>query len=533
MAIMVMDMKNKFFLSLCLFSFTPLLSYAGEWTLSPKINIAEKYSDNIELSQENKKSSLISQADLSLDASYKGNNADFSLKSTNSYAWYSHDHDLDKDFYTLSADTRILLWPNGIAFIADANIRNESRNRARNALDDITYADTVQTENYKVGFDYNINNKHHKTNAITTFNTTKSEDGFGERNSTIFRLNSRNGTAVRYTFWEFNSSYQESKNDNNNTKQHQVDLKLGLITDYKFTPFIRYYDEQNRGNISMNSFNTRSYGVGLRWLIIPRLYIDLSYNEPINDESDDDNDTPNNQQQERYADVLINWQPTSRTQIQASHSQRFFGDSYGLNITHKNRRLTNTVSYTEQVQSFTRENYEIITSTFLCQVPNATTLADCFLQPGQILSPGESSTITINSLALIDDSDYWVNKNLRWSSDLSFKRTKFTLNVTNAHRENLIKDIENQTSSIAATAKRTLSQNTSIGLSASYNEIIFNKSTENEQQDKYRRYGINLTEKINKEFNIFVNAEHIKRISNISNFNYSENRVALRLSKDF
>ena len=32
-------------------------------------------------------------------------------------------------------------------------------------------------------------------------------------------------------------------------------------------------------------------------------------------------------EQDAYADILVNWQPTSRTEIGLSHSQRFFGDS--------------------------------------------------------------------------------------------------------------------------------------------------------------------------------------------------------------
>ena len=52
-----------------------------------------------------------------------------------------------------------------------------------------------------------------------------------------------------------------------------------------------------------------------------------------------------------FDDKLINALHKPILVLEASFSERFYGDSYGLNFTHRNKRLTNTVSYVEDIQT--------------------------------------------------------------------------------------------------------------------------------------------------------------------------------------
>ena len=508
MAIMAMDTKVKqlvVVLSACFFTFS---SIAGDWQLKSSLKLDETYSDNLELSQTDKTTGLVSQLGVNLGADYKAQNASFTFSSTSTQAFYSHNHDLDKTYNEIEADTRILLWPNGLTFTASAAVTNQARNNSQNALASIISADLVQTERYQAGLEYDINNSRYSLNSSADYQISEAEDRLGENKGSNFSLTSSNGIAERHIFWDGSARYNERKRNDRNSKQRSIEVKIGIITSYKLIPFIRYYDEDNSGNISNNNgFETNSYGLGFRWQVKPRLFIDLSYNEPI------DNSDSTNSQTDAYLDLLINWQPTSRTKLLLSHSERFYGDSYGLNLSHRNRRLTNTISYNEQVQSFSRDNYQVVSSTFICQNPDAIDLSDCFIQNGDVFNPEDISLITINSLELVEDNDYWLNKRLQWSSVLTLPRTSFSLKINHSDRENLNSGSSNTTKSASLGANRKLSPSSSFGLQASYDERGYGQSSTNPngQTDKYRRYGINFKKSLNHALDFTLDLDRINR----------------------
>ena len=390
--------------------------------------------------------------------------------------------------------------------------------------------DVIQTRNYSTGLEYQTNNSNHSLTTSARFNESSSEDNIGDSEGVTFSLSSSNGSAAKNFYWDSTGNYSERKNNSRDAKQHTAEIKIGLITRYSFSPFFRYYDEDNSGNVNSNrsSLETNSYGLGFRWEPIARLIIDASYNEPLNDTLN-----TSNEEQKAYIDLSIQWQPSSRTQITANHSQRFYGDSYGLNLTHQNRRLTNTITYNEQVQSFSRDNYQLIPSSFLCQNQDATSLEDCFVESGDDFNPENSATITVFNLALIEDNDYRLNKTLSWSSQLTLPRTSFSINLSHSDRENLNTGLKNTAKNLTAGATRNLSPNSKVGLTASYIERGYAQTTSNDQNDIYRRYIIDYSKKINSRLNVIVNLEHQNRSSNNEIYNYSENRISLRLTKDF
>ena len=201
MAITVTDMaqKTKFsaiFLSLVCSN----IAFAGEWKFEPSILIDETYTDNVGLVTNNEQSSLVSQAGINLDSTYKARNAIFNFSSKSTYASYSHNHDLDDDFHTITSDLRLQLWPNGIILVGSADISNQSRNGSRNALADIVSADTVQVGTYRGGIEYNINNSAFIINSALAYNQTDSEDDIGDRQGVIANLEGTNGKGARHFF---------------------------------------------------------------------------------------------------------------------------------------------------------------------------------------------------------------------------------------------------------------------------------------------------------------------------------------------
>lgn len=540
MAITAMGMAHKTKLSaVCFALICSNFANAGDWQFDPSISIDETYSDNVRLTANNEQSSLVTQAGLSLESTYKAQQATFNFSSESIYALYSHDHELDNDYHTVSSDLRLQIWPNGIAVYAGLDISNQSRNGSRNALADIVSADTVQVENYNGGFEYNINNSDFIVNSSVGYQQTNSADNIGNREGAIVQLSSVNGTGARYVFWELEHSYQDLKNNNQQGKQSQSEIKIGLISDLGLNPFIRYYDEDNSGDLNNTnrSIESNSYGLGVRWLITPRLGLNASYNQPIGDNLDLDGD-----EQKPYVNASIQWQPSPRTKLEANISERFYGTSYGLEFTHRNKRLTNNISYVEDVQTFTRNNFvSNIVGFYFCPSSNITSVADCIIQdegnifpdnPNDLNNPG-FQIFPIQDFTLVEDNVFSLNKTLSWSSTLALPRTTISFNANVQNRENLESLNKDEQSTSSLNIKRKVSGRSSINLDLSYTETNLLIDTEFERIDRYRRYQISYEKSLNSSLSFDLSLRYLNRSSDNALFNYEEGRVSAKITKGF
>ena len=312
-----------------------------------------------------------------------------------------------------------------------------------------------------------------------------------------------------------------------------------MITDYKINPFIRYYNEDNSGNITNpnRTIESSSYGLGLRWLISPRLYLDTSYNKPIGNKLDLDGNA-----QKEYINAEITWQPSSRTRLEASFSERFYGDSYGLNFTHRNRRLINTVSYIEDIQTLTRNNFSAnIIGYYFCPSSSISSTEDCILEDGTNIFPDNPSDpdnpgyqiFPIQDFILVEDNVFSLNKTLTWNSTLALARTTITLNVNRQKRDNLETRIKDETSAASLNFKRDISSRSNLSLDLSYTETNLQIDTELERIDRYRRYQIAYQKSLNSALLVNLAISYLDRNSNSSILNYQEGRVSAKITKGF
>lgn len=540
MAITAMGMAHKTKLSaVCIALICSKLAVAGEWQFDPSIIVDETYSDNVGLTTNNEQSSLVTQVGLNIESTYKAQQAEFNFSSESIYALYSHDHDLDSDYQTLSSDLRVQLWPNGIVVYGGVDIANQSRNGSRNALADIVSADTVQVETYSGGLEYNIDNSDFIVNSSIGYRETNSEDNIGNQKGINSRITSTNGTGARHVFWEVEHDYQDLENNNQKGKQSQSEVKIGWITGYGLNPFLRYYDEDNSGDInnSNRSIESNSYGLGARWLITPRLALNVSYNQPIGDNLDLDGD-----EQEAYVNASVQWQPSPRTKLTANISERFYGTSYGLDFTHRNKRLTNSISYVEDVQTFTRNNFAAnLVGFYFCPSSNITSVADCIIKdegsifpdnPNEPDNPG-FQLFPIQDFTLVEDNVFSLNKTLNWSSVLALPRTTISFTASHQNRENLESFNEDERSASSLNVSRKVSGRSSISFDLSYTETNLQIDTEFERIDRYRRYEISYQKSLNSALSFDLSLSYLNRGSDNALFNYEEGRVSAKVTKGF
>ncbi|WP_448565097.1 TIGR03016 family PEP-CTERM system-associated outer membrane protein [Thalassotalea ganghwensis] len=504
---------------------------AGDWQFTPSILLDEVYTDNVSRLESNKQSALVNQLSVDLDAGYASQNLNFSLNSSSTYASYSHDHDIDNDYHSLRSELSYLLWPNGIAFETNASVANVSRNGARNALADLVSADTTQIFTINSGLMYRVNNSDFFFDGSVNYTETQSDDDIGERNGINAVLASSSGSGARSVFWDISGRLQDLSNNGVDREFYNIEVKLGLITDYKLNPFLRYYDEDNQGGFAAQaSLESNAYGIGLRWLITPRFYLDLSYNKPIDDGQTD----LEGNALDSYADVAIGWQPTIRTKLQAGYSQRFYGDSYRFNFTHKNRRLANTITYNETVQAFTRNNFEqVLLGNYYCPITESTSFDGCYLTNDSNIDLDNFRLVRINDFNLVEDQDYSLNKTLNWSSTLALPRTTFTLSLGGNERESLTTRLKNSNKNASFQANRKLSPNSSVNLSATWTRTKFEGNNNSFRQDDYKQFQLEYQRKLNEELSTKVTLSHLTRKSEQLLFTYDENRLTLSVSKGF
>ena len=540
MAITAMDTVQRIKLStVCLALFCSKFVMAGDWQFEPSLVIDEIYTDNVGITSNNEISSLVSQTGVNIDSVYQAPQAIFNFSSQSRYAFYSHDHDLDNDYHTIASDFRLQLWPNGIILFGGLDVENQSRNSVQNALADIVSADTVQVETYNGGIEYNIKNSAFIIESAIGYLQTNSEDNIGNREGVVAAISSTNGTSARHAFWEIEHDYQELKNNGQGGKLSKSEALIGLITSYKVNPFIRYYDEDNSGNLrnSNNSTESNSYGLGVRWLISPRLYLDASYNKPIGKNLDIDG-----KEQGEYVNAKMKWQPSIRTSIEASFSERFFGDSYGLNVSHRNRRLTNTITYIEDIQTLTRNNYVAnVVGFYFCPNNSAALIEECTVQDGTIIIPDNPNDpndngyqiFPIQEFTLVEDNVFSLNKTLNWNSTLELPRTTITLAANKQMRDNLDTRIEDESSAISVSFKRDISARSNVNLNLSYTETNLLMKTEQERLDRYRRYQLSYEKSIQSSLSLSLSISYLNRSSNSTALNYQEGRIGAKITKGF
>ncbi|GHE89327.1 TIGR03016 family PEP-CTERM system-associated outer membrane protein [Thalassotalea profundi] len=531
MATMAMDtVRIKSLTVLSLLSVIPQITLAGEWQFSPDIFVDEIYSDNVELTKTNKVDSLVSQIGLALNTNYKAQYLSFDFNSSSTYAMYTHDHEIDKDFHTLDSQFSYMLWPNGITFTASAGISNQSRNSARNGLADIVSGNTVQIENYSSGLAYNVVNSDFTINSSVQYQITESEDNIGEREGYVASIESNNGKSARNIFWNISGSYQDQENNARESTFYQAEVKFGWVSGVGFNPFLRYYDENNEGaSLGQRSLESNSVGLGIRWLATPRLYLDISYNKPIGDELNIDGEV-----QDNYLDYSLSWQPTQRTKLVASYSQRFYGDSYQLALSHENKRLTNTISYNEAVQTFTRNNFEaVLQGTYLCPTGEINNLDECYLSNDQNIDPTDIRILPIYDFELVEDYGLSLNKSLNWSSTLSLSRTTFSISLNGNERENLETNLIDTTKSANFNASRELGPRSTLKLTLSYTDQEFESNLTIDRSNRYLQASLDYNRELNKQLNATFSISTVNRESEQLYLNYDENRISFKVTKGF
>lgn len=525
MGIMAMDMARNIKYYIVFFLFISTKVFAGDWNISPAVSIEAIHSDNVNLSLTNEESSWVNKSNLSLTSQYKAKAGTLSLSGKLIYATFSHDTSLNDNFTELEASGSLNLWNSGAKLIANSSISNQSQNGSQNGLADIVSGDTVQINNNTLGLVYGINNSFMDLTSSYLITQVETGDNIGESNSHTINFQAGNSNSAKHVFWQINSSTKKSDNQSSSGRIEQHQAQLGWINTTNIIPMLNFSSETASGTISSTNNQLTSWGPGIRWRISSEFALELSYNYVENSDKSDD-----------YVATTIKWQPSSRTSLSATHSQRFFGDSYIFNFSHQLRRLTNTITYTDSISAFDRSNGIQILGHYWCPIPEDDSVDIKIDQC--VLSNSDQNSYALVSFRDINNetvNEFTLNKNLNWQSTLTLSRTVFSLTLDSSVREYLTSQYKTEFNNAKFSIDRKISAKSTLTISASFRN---NKTTSNvtalaSQDDDYRVSSIKYSKRFGHSLTADINIDYTDRDSSSLAFNYDETRASFNIKKDF
>jgi len=471
-------------------------AFAGEWKFEPNLGMTETYTNNVELTPSAHQSSLVSQLVAGIDTTFKSREVDFSFSGTQTYAAYSHNSDLNDDYQTANVEGLFTLWRDGPKFIASSSLTNISKNNANNSLADLVSGDTVQQKHYSSGLQYQKSNSSHNFAGSVIYSLTEAEDNIGESKGYTANISSKNGNGARNVFWQLTGQYTDRQNGNTDGTNYNIEAQIGAITSLKLSPFLRFYDEDITGTAAgTNQTTTQSWGPGIRWQASDHFYIDVSYNYVKDKAASDD-----------YIVTNINWQPSQRTSLIAGYNQRFFGDSYNLDFSHKTKRLSNKISYHETIEIFDRDSFQ------------------------------EVDLVSFSGLEPVKNNEFSLNKRLAWNTTLTLSRTSFAFDIATRERESLSSGIVDDNIDVSLSATRTLSPRSSLRLLTSYSEAVFDKNfspTNPRQEDIYKTVSVTYNKSLASSLSTYFTLQYLERESSQAIYTYEEIRAYINITKDF
>jgi len=469
--------------------------FAGEWQFKPNLGFTETLTNNIGLDQVDQKASLVSQFIIGVDTNYTSKKFNLDFSGSETLVDYSHDSKLNDDYQTLQVSADYSLWQDKLKLIASSSINNIAQNNSSNSLGNLITADTIQQNINAVGVDLNFLNSNYSLFSSLNYSETKTEDNIGESEGYTAIVNSKNGNAARYIFWQLDSQFIKRENGLQTSENYQVEAKVGAITNIKLNPFVRFYDEKITGTLIGARPNiVPSWGLGIRYQAVRNFTIDVSYNY-VDDDSQVSDD---------YIATTIDWQPSARTSLKADYSKRFFGNSYGVNFSHRTKRLNSIITYNETIEVFDRNNFQT---------------------DGDQQIPPE----------LVVDNEFSLNKRLTWQSQLSFVRTNFNFTLSDQDRESLSSGIIDNYLNSRLSMTRRLSIKSDLVIYIDYSKNIFDKDSPSgpRQEDTYKLVSTSYNKKLASSLSAYITLQYLDRQSNIESLTYDEGRISINLTKDF
>jgi uncharacterized protein (PEP-CTERM system associated) len=334
------------------------------------------------------------------------------------------------------------------------------------------------------------------------------------------------GKYIRPINFDISAQYNDTSRANfQNFESTRVQASFGFPiikeVDFIVTGSLDEYDTGQTGFTGRPNLDTTSYGAGLKWTPSNGRNLSLTYNQLEEGENKTD-----------FLGVNLAWAFSNRTALNFDYGKRFFGDSYTLNFKHSLKSLRTSVSYSEDLTTFSRlgASSTNITGIFVCQF-GSTDLIDCF-QPDSLdyqLQVGEEFRATTE---VVTDISEEVILRKSGTASIGYSKRKVTMSIDASYRrtEYLESDRLSINRSLRLNLNYAIGRKTNISFASS---IAKNQFSEFEESDTTTTSSINFSRDLGRYLKLSIAARILDRESENLNRNGTDKRLTVGLNYTF
>lgn len=486
MAAMVNMAKNNNNHAVLLLLLLPAGAWAGDWKFTPQFAVNERYSDNVSLSTTNPESSFLTEISPGFKLSRHGAKGSLAVDYGLQGLFYSHDSGANSFNNQLSAILKSELVDE--SFFVDATARISQQNTS------LTGA--TGTSNYNI------------TGNSSEVRTVSLAPSWRARFGSQAQLDAR---------WQL--TYSDSDNGTiANVAGNSFSLSLNSGTAVNRFPWsLTYRLQGNNGNASADRNSSVSGSMG--YIASPKMRLTLSMGKDSNNGAT----TAFNQAGGAFWNLGLNWNPFTRTNLGVTIGHRFSGNSYGLDFSHRTRKTTWALRYSEDISQL----YDQISGTdvYLCNgiqvsVP-AGSLPDSASCPGPILiNRFTGPTQLINDTSL--------SKSLTGAATYQAGKSTFSLSLSSSRRQQLSTGVSDDSRSVGASWTFKISPRLTSTLSMTSNQA----DTVGSQSDDWTLFWL-LSRQLTQKTTGSVEIRRAERDSGSTTGPYKENSVSARVNMSF
>ena len=280
-----------------------------------------------------------------------------------------------------------------------------------------------------------------------------------------------NGDEAKYFIWSVTGTYQNTERGQANIGDFESRTGDGYIDTRIYGDWaIRLTARHEANQISDRDDTTslvrefNSYGAGLTYRQAENRYISVTANKSDSDLEEDDDET--------FIGLDLQWALSTRTQIAATYGRRFYGESASASIGYNSKYLRTSFSYSEDVTNTSRlladpENLGV----FVC--PTATTsIADCFQPDSLSYTPNVGEQLVqLTSQNVEFDDNIILRKSSNFQAGYDFSRVTLAFSWRYSEDDYLDEDRLRRTYSFGTNLAYKIGSYTNITSSINYANV--------------------------------------------------------------
>lgn len=509
------------------------MTVAGDWKWTPRLSLEERYSDNVFLRPKGlEHSDWITEVSPGIAVQREGRrlkvDVDYSLQGY----LYANDGDRSRARSNLNGKAQAELLRDW--FYLDASAR-----ASQELVDYVSgqgLGDAVGIQNTRQTYGYSLSPylKHRLGSDATVELRLRRDQYYSSGGS------GRDSSANQYSFaaesgnnffplsWKL--SYDRRETDyqsltDTDSEQASASGRLQIRREFGLTA----QASMQKGNFPGATNRIRDfsyYGLGVYYTLGRRFFGELAYNF-----SDQGN----------FVSGSLTLQPTLRTTLKASSTQRNFGRSHTLSANHRTRKSSWGLVYDETLSSYDQIDFENVFDAWLCgnvyvfpippdtAVPGGCTkLSDAALRA--LFGPAAFKPVTLDKT--------YVSKGLTGQFSYQLRRADVRLSLFDTRREYLETGVvgrEDRRIGLQASLSVRPGERTTVTLSSGISRLEVDDpvTPANDREDDFWNIGLTLTRRFQPDVSGSLELRHQQRDSNLSNQDYTENSIAARLNMRF